>query len=357
MRLYRVILISSFVIISSLSWFPKSTISQTLPDATKLEIQRQVESEVEQSIGAIRWSITFVLTVLGITPIFVGIFVLILKGGIIRQISSTSQSQLDEFIKTEIKSRFNIELERQKNELTQKTNELFESTKEKFKTLESKTKQEQNELLEDMTDYLKRLQAIAASNKDPKLYQEIKTKFLNIKEVERQSEKIDSYSYYMTQGIISHIAGNYDVAINFFEYAIKLEPNNSKAWTAKGDALYRLADYEQAVEAYKEATKKNPNNFEAWTYMGNPYCRLGEYQKAVEAFNEAIKINGNYPYSWYYLARCYAMQNEVDLMIKNLEKAIELNPICSDMTKKDPGFNQYRETTEFQTLFKNVGTD
>ncbi|MEM9008745.1 MAG: tetratricopeptide repeat protein [Cyanobacteria bacterium P01_F01_bin.86] len=363
MKFHKILLSSFLIFISTSIFFPEHSISQTnLSAEEKLEIQSLVESEVNQSIGAIRWSITFVLAVLGFTPIFVGIFVLLLRGGIIRQLVLVSQGQLNEFMKTEINGKFDIELERQKNELSHKSEELFMSIKERFKNLELRTKSRQDDLLEDMADYFKRLQAIAASEKDPILHEEIRSKFLSISdtkssEISSSSEvsslEIYSHSDCITQGLIAHIAGNYSIAISFFEYAIKLDPDSSKAWTAKGDSLYRLGDLTEAISAYKKAIKNNPNDFEAWTFMGNPYTRMGSYEEAIEAFKKAISIESSYPYSWYYLARCYAVraaQDEFDLMIESLRKAISLNRICSDMADKDSEFDQYRGMAEFQQL-------
>ena len=351
MRLHKLLLVGGFISTSLLSGFPAPAIPQALNDATKIEIHNRVEKEIDQSLGAMRWSITFVLAVLGITPIFVGVSFLLLRGGIIRQLILASQSQLDEVINSEIKGRFNVELERQKDELTQRTEELLISTQERFNTLESNTRSEHDGLLEEMTEYLKRLQAIAASQKDPKLYEEIKSKFLDLKGVERPSSvRAYSYSDFLTQGLISHVAGHYDTAITFFEYAINIEPLNSKALIAKGDALYRLGNFTEAIAIYQKAIQANPSDFEALTYIGNPYSRLKQYQEAVTAFNAAIEINPNYPYSWYYLSRCYAVQGKFQLMFDVLSKAISLNPICSDMAINDPEFNQYRETLEFKEL-------
>lgn len=209
-----------------------------------------------------------------------------------------------------------------------------------------------DKLLEELVDYIKRLQAISASQKDPALYEEIKSKFIDVSEIKHPSRKNYGYSDYMTQGITLHIAGNYDTAISFFNYAIELEPNNSKPWLAKGDSLYRLGDYKGAIEAYGQAIKRNPNDYEAWTYIGNPYARIGSYEDAIKALQRAIKINSNYPYAWYYLARCYATKNEFSSMIEALGKAVELNQICSDMANNDREFDFYRENTEFKKILK-----
>jgi tetratricopeptide (TPR) repeat protein len=62
----------------------------------------------------------------------------------------------------------------------------------------------------------------------------------------------------------------------------------------KGLALYNLRKYNEAMESYDRAIKIDPNNAYAWYNKGNALYALGEYNEAMESYDRAIKIDPNY---------------------------------------------------------------
>ncbi|WP_231288456.1 tetratricopeptide repeat protein [Methanococcus maripaludis] len=55
---------------------------------------------------------------------------------------------------------------------------------------------------------------------------------------------------YYSEGIMQYNAGNYTESIDLFEKAIQLNPEESKYWLMKGEALYNLERYEESVDCY-----------------------------------------------------------------------------------------------------------
>ncbi len=62
----------------------------------------------------------------------------------------------------------------------------------------------------------------------------------------------------------------------------------------KGLALYNLRKYNEAMESYDRAIKIDPNNAYAWYNKGNALYALGKYNEAMESYDRAIKIDPNY---------------------------------------------------------------
>jgi len=78
-------------------------------------------------------------------------------------------------------------------------------------------------------------------------------------------------------------SGEYNKAIEAYDKAINIDPNNAFAWNSKGYALAKLGENRRALEAYDKAIAINPNDEEAWLNKGVAHLFLGEYSKSIEA--------------------------------------------------------------------------
>ncbi|MGV2827011.1 tetratricopeptide repeat protein [Myxosarcina sp. GI1(2024)] len=83
------------------------------------------------------------------------------------------------------------------------------------------------------------------------------------------------------------------IALNAFNQATEIQPNNSLAWEGKGDALYDLKRFPEAMAAYSEASKLNPSDFQIWKKRGDSFYRLESFPKALQAYNRALELQPN----------------------------------------------------------------
>lgn len=80
-------------------------------------------------------------------------------------------------------------------------------------------------------------------------------------------------------------------AIEFFDRAIALNPNNFEALGYKGYCLGNLGRHKEAIEVCERAVRINPNFAHAWGNLGFSYCGLGEFERGVECYNRAIQLD------------------------------------------------------------------
>jgi tetratricopeptide (TPR) repeat protein len=60
-------------------------------------------------------------------------------------------------------------------------------------------------------------------------------------------------------------------------------------------SIYNTSDYnKKALNAYDKATKLNPENPLLWNNKGVVLCRLGNYSEGINAFKKAIDLDNNY---------------------------------------------------------------
>ena len=80
-------------------------------------------------------------------------------------------------------------------------------------------------------------------------------------------------------------------ALENFNQAIKLEPNNSECYFFKGIVLEELLEYEAALDCYNRAIDLNPNLFEVYANKASIFDDLQDYVNALECYEKAIKLS------------------------------------------------------------------
>ncbi|MFA4955392.1 MAG: tetratricopeptide repeat protein [Candidatus Methanoperedens sp.] len=131
---------------------------------------------------------------------------------------------------------------------------------------------------------------------------------------------------WVDKGTEYDISGEYEKAIEAYNKAIAINPNDKEAWLFKGLAFGELDEYDKAIEAYNKAIDIDPNYAYAWNHKGTALTELGEYNKAIESFNKAIDIDPNYAYAWITKGAAFGKLGEYDKAIEAYNKAIAIDP-------------------------------
>lgn len=97
-------------------------------------------------------------------------------------------------------------------------------------------------------------------------------------------------------------------------------------WVDKSNAFLNQSNYEGAIQAYDTAIELDPNDVEAWNNKGNVLAVQGKYDDAFQAFDRAIKLKPDLAMAWYNKGNAFGQQGKCDDAIKCYDKAIELNP-------------------------------
>ena len=87
--------------------------------------------------------------------------------------------------------------------------------------------------------------------------------------------------------------GKYDEAINAYNEAIRLNPNDTAAWINKGNALCMQDKYNEAIKCYDEVIRLDPSNTAALSNKVNALNalkRTTEADASIEDYDEAIGL-------------------------------------------------------------------
>ncbi|GAX85689.1 hypothetical protein CEUSTIGMA_g13104.t1 [Chlamydomonas eustigma] len=128
---------------------------------------------------------------------------------------------------------------------------------------------------------------------------------------ERHSEDAELH---VAVGVLHHLGRNYGMAIEAFERALKLRPQDYSLWNKLGATLANNSRSSEAVYAYQKALDLKPNYMRAWTNMGISLANMGEYDKSASFYVRALGLNPNATQVWGYLRTSLACAGRMDAM-------------------------------------------
>jgi tetratricopeptide (TPR) repeat protein len=94
----------------------------------------------------------------------------------------------------------------------------------------------------------------------------------------------------ISDGNDKFLHNDYRGALQDFNKAIELQPNNTAVLHTRGLVKYMLKDYMGAIQDYNEALAFNPNSVIEYCPRGNAKMRLGDYLGAYQDYNKSIDV-------------------------------------------------------------------
>jgi tetratricopeptide (TPR) repeat protein len=102
--------------------------------------------------------------------------------------------------------------------------------------------------------------------------------------------------------------------------------NLATAFDNRGVAYRRKGDYEHALQDYDQATRLNPDNATAYNNRGIIYRIKGDYDRAIADYDEAIWLrNGDFPAAFYNRALAYADKGEAEHSLADFDIVLRFN--------------------------------
>ncbi len=86
-------------------------------------------------------------------------------------------------------------------------------------------------------------------------------------------------------------AGRHDEAIEKYEAAIKIDPDQSVVYSNFGASLDRLGRYEDAIQKFEAAIRIDPGDAVTYYNLANSLANLGRHLEAFERYGAALRID------------------------------------------------------------------
>lgn len=127
--------------------------------------------------------------------------------------------------------------------------------------------------------------------------------------------------------------GQYDMAINEYKLAIRLDKNITEAHYFLGN-IYRLSGKpELAADSYYEAVNQNPNFYEALNNLGAVLVGLNRPIEANKIIYQALRINPNSIQLLCNISGFHLLENNIDKALEYARKAYNTDPNFIDALK------------------------
>ena len=144
----------------------------------------------------------------------------------------------------------------------------------------------------------------------------------------------------------------YETAISLCSAALGAHPHFG-LFNNRGIARYDLGKMEAAIDDYDRAIELNPEDATAYNNRGFARSDLGDLAAAIDDFDRAIALNPEDATAYFNKACALALMGQGEEACVWLERAIGLDREYREKAKKDSDFDGIREEAYFRAL---VGT-
>ncbi|HQE91206.1 MAG TPA: tetratricopeptide repeat protein [Anaerolineae bacterium] len=110
---------------------------------------------------------------------------------------------------------------------------------------------------------------------------------------------------YVAQAEDAYWDGNMEGAIDAYQRALDIEPNQFEIYLALSRLLTFQSQPERGLEMAREALRRQPENARAWALLGMAYDWLGLSPDAIAACEKAVALDPTLPEAYAYLAEAY----------------------------------------------------
>lgn len=111
---------------------------------------------------------------------------------------------------------------------------------------------------------------------------------------------------YFFLGNAKYEAGDLPGAAAAFEKAVAIDSTFFKSVVNLGLMYDEQQNYAKAIEIFEHATRLEPNNPDSWSHLGNSYYSQNNFTKATELYRKALALDRNSPQALYSMAVAFA---------------------------------------------------
>ena len=119
----------------------------------------------------------------------------------------------------------------------------------------------------------------------------------------------------------------YDNALECFNKAIAINPNNYVPYKNKGDILFKQGNDQAAIDEFDKAISVNPEKDHMTYYLkGTVYFKQERYNEAIQCYNETLSINPKYLNAIMNKGLALFKLDDYSQAIVSYDEALKINP-------------------------------
>ena len=131
-------------------------------------------------------------------------------------------------------------------------------------------------------------------------------------------------------GLIAHQVGQFRVALDFFEKAIRINPRYEVYFSNRGNTLKALQEYEAALASFDQAIRLKPDYADAYFNRGVVLQEMQRHLEALESYDRALALQPALAQAHNNRGNVLRTLRRYQEALESFEKAAQLNPQSAD---------------------------
>ena len=132
-------------------------------------------------------------------------------------------------------------------------------------------------------------------------------------------------------------AKRWNEALNAYNKAIEVNPNDASAYNHRGLVYHNLDKNNLAIADYDKAVELNPEYGDAFNNRGKTLAGLSDYKQAILNYDRAIELNQKNADAYYNRGYAYSRLGNSTYANQDLKKAARLGNIFAQKLLKEKG--------------------
>ncbi|MDR0754393.1 MAG: tetratricopeptide repeat protein [Prevotellaceae bacterium] len=132
---------------------------------------------------------------------------------------------------------------------------------------------------------------------------------------------------------------NYTEAIECWQKAIDINPNDAVAYYNMGNAYDELGNYTEAIACYQKSLDIDPTAARVYNNMGYSYAGLENYTEAISCWQKAVDIDPTDALSYNNMGSAYYKLGNHTEAIDCYKKAAQLGDKNTQILLKENGYS------------------
>ena len=156
---------------------------------------------------------------------------------------------------------------------------------------------------------------------------------LGLAQAQLQREPVRA-DWWLLQGYALARQGQHAAAIESYEQALRISPEDEGSWLALGQSQSELGQKERAIRTYRQALRYRPESAQAYLALGDLYQRQGQPDLALPNYRESVRYDPDLEQAWIGLAIAYHLTGQGERRDQALQGLRRVNPAAADQFEK-----------------------
>jgi tetratricopeptide (TPR) repeat protein len=149
--------------------------------------------------------------------------------------------------------------------------------------------------------------------------------------LQREPDRAD---WWFLQGYALARQGQHAAAIESYQHAVRINPEDEGCWLALGGSQSALGQMERAIQTYRQVLRYRPESAQAYLALADLYILQGKPDLAIPNYRESVRYGPDSAQGWYGLAAAYQQTGQRERRDEALQGLRKLDPAAADQFEK-----------------------